>query len=461
MGLKMNTGAVKSQLSDMNRNLDTMVTRANLLQSRISMFTETQALLVAATYDSIREYYASVHLPLLRGLICYAEELKEANENYSRQIDSWLDADYVDEDGLQEDLETIIRCRNRLNNIEEWGPATYALDHTLEQMQWKIEEKLERIEAFLSATTGIYAEGDNQVLKRGITCMQGVKYNALTGKINISVLDFSWTKKIEEQWEQRENLNTIATKGILKEIEESLPDLSDEDINKILKLAEKSPNIELPNGLKVYFLNMLSDIVPDIVEATGGGIMNLGDLLLTTATAGPSGANSFLLLNSSTALKGAKMKASGGTVSSIGKVGGWILAGIGFGIGIRDDLDTGSTVGEAISHNLVSTGIGVGAGTLTTGIISVVASSTPVGWAIVGSALVGTAAVQGFEWAYDNNFLGLKDGLDWVGKQIDLGVDAAKEFIDDGVDWAKARIDDIGEGFSALGEFINPFNWAW
>ena len=93
MGLKMNTGAVKSQLSDMNRNLDTMGTRANLLQSRISVFTETQALLVAATYDSIREYCASVHLPLLRGLICYA-----ANENYSRQIDSWLDADYVDAD---------------------------------------------------------------------------------------------------------------------------------------------------------------------------------------------------------------------------------------------------------------------------------------------------------------------------------------------------------------------------
>lgn len=110
------------------------------------MFTETQALLAAATYDSIREYYASVHLPLRRGLICYAEELKEANENYSSQIDSWLDADYGDEDGVQEDLETIIRCRNRLNNIEEWGPATYALDHTLEQMQWKIEEKLERIE---------------------------------------------------------------------------------------------------------------------------------------------------------------------------------------------------------------------------------------------------------------------------------------------------------------------------
>ena len=36
MGLKMNTGVVKSQLSDMNRNLDTMVSRANLLQSRVS-----------------------------------------------------------------------------------------------------------------------------------------------------------------------------------------------------------------------------------------------------------------------------------------------------------------------------------------------------------------------------------------------------------------------------------------
>ena len=200
MGLKMNTGAVKIQLSDMNRNLDTMVTRANLLQSRIRMFTETQALLVAATYDSIREYYASVHLPLLRGLICYAEELKEVNENYNRQIDSWLDADYVDEDGLQEDLETIIRCRDRLNNIEEWGPATYALDHALEQMQWKIEEKLEQIEMFLSATAGIYAGVDNQVLNQGISCIKSVGYNSSLGMFKLSGIDMSWSKKINDGW---------------------------------------------------------------------------------------------------------------------------------------------------------------------------------------------------------------------------------------------------------------------
>lgn len=205
MGLKMNTGTVKSQLSEMNQNLDTMVTRTNLLQAKISMFTETQALLVADAYDSIREYYASVHLPLLRGLICYAEELKEANENYSRQIDSWLDADYVDEDGLQEDLETIIRCRDQLNNIEEWGPATYALDHTLEQMQWKIEEKLERIEMFLSATAGIYAGVDNQVLDQGISCIESVGYDSNLGIFKLSGIDMDWSKKINDRWNLDKN----------------------------------------------------------------------------------------------------------------------------------------------------------------------------------------------------------------------------------------------------------------
>ena len=53
MGLKMNAGAVKSQLSEMNGNLDTVVTRANLLENRIRSFTERQALLVAAAYDSM------------------------------------------------------------------------------------------------------------------------------------------------------------------------------------------------------------------------------------------------------------------------------------------------------------------------------------------------------------------------------------------------------------------------
>lgn len=36
MGLKINTDAVKSQLSDMNQNLDTMASRDNLLQMPLS-----------------------------------------------------------------------------------------------------------------------------------------------------------------------------------------------------------------------------------------------------------------------------------------------------------------------------------------------------------------------------------------------------------------------------------------
>ena len=252
MGLKMNTVAVKIQLSDMNRNLDTMVTRANLLQSRICMFTETQALLVAATYDSIREYYASVHLPLLRGLICYAEELKEVNENYNRQIDSWLDADYVDEDGLQEDLETIIRCRDRLNNIEEWGPATYALDHTLEQMQWKIEEKLERIEMFLSATAGIYAGVDNQVLNQGISCIQNVGFDTRTGTFALLKLDLGWSYGIKERWMRREKFLAEKSKWELGEIARLLPKLTKEELNKILEILEQSPNTEIPQSILDY-----------------------------------------------------------------------------------------------------------------------------------------------------------------------------------------------------------------
>ena len=147
-------------------------------------------------------------------LICYAEELKEAYENYSRQIDSWLDADYVDEDGLQEDLETIIRCRDRLNNIEEWGPATYALDYTLEQMQWKIEEKLERIEMFLSATAGIYAGVDKGALGQGINCMKDVEYDA-SGVFHISSLNLDWSKQLNAGWYKREQRFSMSQENFI------------------------------------------------------------------------------------------------------------------------------------------------------------------------------------------------------------------------------------------------------
>lgn len=104
MGLVMDTGSVKSQLADMNNNLENMVTKAGNLWSRINGFIDESGL-NSDSYNNMKEYCASVHIPLLKGFISYAETLISSNERYSAQIDTYLSGvGYVDEDGLADEL---------------------------------------------------------------------------------------------------------------------------------------------------------------------------------------------------------------------------------------------------------------------------------------------------------------------------------------------------------------------
>jgi hypothetical protein len=77
--------------------------------------------------------------------------------------------------------------------------------------------------------------------------------------------------------------------------------------------------------------------------------------------------------------------------------------------------------------------------------------SNPVGWAAVGIAAAGVAVSVGatnlFNLAYENNFLGVQDGLDWAGQQIDKGLD-----------WASDQLSNAGEAINSGLDFINPFS---
>ncbi|GGK09379.1 hypothetical protein GCM10007063_34820 [Lentibacillus kapialis] len=81
--------------------------------------------------------------------------------------------------------------------------------------------------------------------------------------------------------------------------------------------------------------------------------------------------------------------------------------------------------------------------------------SNPVGWAAIGiaaaGAAVGVGATMGFNYLYDNNILGIQDGLDWAGQQIDEGFKTVTET-------ATNLAEDAGEALSSGLDAINPFS---
>lgn len=201
--------------------------------------------------------------------------------------------------------------------------------------------------------------------------------------------------------------------------------ISEEDYNTLVKYGEKHPDFVIPDKVKqviTSYLNnlksnldnnsVLYDSVTTLLEQLGDEAVRFGDFVVkSNIIAKSNSANGFIMMESSAApivSTGSKISSAGSKVSSFDKGAGYTLAGIGFGLGMYDDMaNKGKSLEEATGHNVISTGIGLGTGLAVTGIATLILGATPVGWAAlaVGAISVGIGYGLGqlYESAYTNN----------------------------------------------------------
>ncbi|WP_274641996.1 T7SS effector LXG polymorphic toxin [Streptococcus equinus] len=196
--------------------------------------------------------------------------------------------------------------------------------------------------------------------------------------------------------------------------------------NVVMKNISYSDSIDLTNFVNNNRDSIVNDLSNDIfstsVEQLGLGYQRIGGIVtVSEGIKGPAKNNSFVLVNLNGA--GLSMVSHGKKIASTGNYIGKAFMGAGFVLGMYDDIENdGSSVGQAISHNAISTGIGWGAGSVTTAALTTFLVSNPVGWAAVGVAAagiaVGTIASVGFEYLYEND-KNVKNKVDQFGNTID------------------------------------------
>ncbi|MGY0691183.1 T7SS effector LXG polymorphic toxin [Virgibacillus sp. FSP13] len=231
-------------------------------------------------------------------------------------------------------------------------------------------------------------------------------------------------------------------------------------------LSEEELNEEVPEGFVEYLNENRAQIARDLSVPIGASILEykgtvkLGALIQRfKAIPGPAGPNSFSIVNAKSASAARPFFKADSYVRTAGRAIGKGFIGLGFGVGMYNDIaNNDKTWGEATTHNVVATGIGIGATVVAKGIITagaVALGATPVGWAAVGIAAgataVGVVATSVFNFAYEHNFLGLQDGLDWAGQQIEDGWNTVTET-------ATNLVEDAGEAIQSGLDAINPFS---
>jgi len=245
------------------------------------------------------------------------------------------------------------------------------------------------------------------------------------------------------------------------------------DVLSVLKktkgnLSEEELNEEVPEGFVEYLNENRAQIARDLGVPIGAstmeykGTVKVGAFIQRfKAIPGPAGPKSFNMVNSKSAHVASPFFKADSPVRTAGKAIGKGFIGLGFGLGMYSDIaKKDKTWGEAITHNVVATGIGVGStmgtATVLTTAATAVIGATPVGCAAVavgiaaGATVVGVVATNTFNYLYDHNILGFQDGLDWAGQQIDEGFRSVKET-------ATNFAEDVGEAFQSGLDAINPF----
>ena len=200
-----------------------------------------------------------------------------------------------------------------------------------------------------------------------------------------------------------------------------------------LKNISYNEAINLTNFLSKNRDGVVNDLSNDIfstsVEQFGLGYQRVGGIFTELeGIKGPVESNSFVLVNLNGV--GVSMVSHGEQIAMTGRYIGKAFVGAGFVSGMYDDIENDNrTVGQAVSHNAISTGIGWGAGSLTTAALTTFLVLNPVGWAAVGVA-VGTIASVGFEYFYENN-KNVKNKVNQLGNTIDsVGNYFQESFVD-------------------------------
>lgn len=207
MGLMMEPGSVISQLNKMNGQLGNVISHAEQALCVVVELEETSESLIGKSYDSIRDYYHTVHIPILQGIILYGEALIQDNNSYGGYISGFLAGiGYIDEDELRKDKECLEQQINDIYSLISRNKGAFEdyleyLNGTLEL----IEKKLEQIEDFLEVSAGLYEEMNTYMsfLHRGIMCIREDRFDVNSATYDISAIRREWLDDMDELWDAR------------------------------------------------------------------------------------------------------------------------------------------------------------------------------------------------------------------------------------------------------------------
>ncbi|WP_314066076.1 T7SS effector LXG polymorphic toxin [uncultured Vagococcus sp.] len=201
------------------------------LQRAINDFVVGSPQLQGAAYDSAKQFFSTVLIPLSKGGILLSEAVMEACQKFPEEYMAAVDSGDLRESDLREKIEQLNRQMSELSDLNDRLQSmlfrqqqdgaldgsiasrmsgAHSLMATYGRAKQKLQEKLDKLLEFNGRSPDIFAEieGLKQVVKTG-TGVASSSWNSSVGTFSIPKLDkMSWAKDVNTLWQERLVLKT-------------------------------------------------------------------------------------------------------------------------------------------------------------------------------------------------------------------------------------------------------------
>ncbi|MHC5216667.1 T7SS effector LXG polymorphic toxin [Enterococcus sp. LJL128] len=209
MGLSFFVGEIQEQTNVAVTMANEYIQDAGLLKDAMTAY--LNAPLSGKTYDSARRYFMAVYPPLSNALILAAESLSEAHQKYPAKFQEIVGGGDIEEDRLRDQIQqgqSLLRSyANVMDKLEEQNIHLERCYMSVQGSIAKLEERLQKLYTFDSVSAGIFTEAEANIenLERAIAALnKGGAWNPASGTFDVTRLDMTWVKPIQEKWQERE-----------------------------------------------------------------------------------------------------------------------------------------------------------------------------------------------------------------------------------------------------------------
>ncbi|ASE36979.1 T7SS effector LXG polymorphic toxin [Staphylococcus pettenkoferi] len=450
MSVDMYLRISEDQASKVEKTSKDLTDKYDDLKNAISQFVN-ESELKGKAYDSGKQFFSTVIQPLTDSIKTLGDLTEQACSTFVDKYKSEVDTQSLKESELEEDIHELKQQIDDLNSISESTPTDNSLliatHHRmvegLENQKRDLEDKLNKLRLFNNESVNIFKEVES--FKQ--TVQQGIEQARTSWDSGLQTFNIPSTKELKWAKVTQQKAVEVQVKRVLKKLKEGL-NLNRFDKN-LVKDQIKNPSDEnFFKELNEYLSENKESIIRDLAIDTGANSIEFGGVSMQQlggefnaygGYSGPEGEHSFVQITNQS---GNKMIKQGKSVVTIGKVGGAANTVFGFGMGMYDDLQDNKTVGESLAHNSLTTGAGIVGSFAATSLLT----TNPIGWAVIGG--IGFSIFADF--AYQNNLAHVKDASDWIGHQVDKGINEINNKID-------KYENEIGQGIKNM---TNPRYWG-